>query len=129
MFYSSICGGDKWREQGINEGDISKNNSLRSQNFLSTHPLSTCVLRLCLTLYVIFPNLWRGQVDWTRKKGGGYLKENFARFARKTFCRATHFHAICYIPQFVEGTRKKEGDISKKNLLASHAKLFVPPHT
>src|SRR6267154_39449 len=70
QFVEGTSGGDKEKMREIFQKKFC---SLRSPNFLSRHTLSNCVLRLCLTLYVI---LWRGQVEGTRKKSGDIAEKN-----------------------------------------------------
>src|SRR6267154_6149474 len=100
MLYSSICGGDKWREQGKNEGDISKKN-FASLAKLFVHPPT---FKLCfaplLNAICYIPQFVEGTSGGDKQQMRGISQKNFARFARKTFCPATHFHAICYILHF-----------------------------
>src|SRR6267154_2625155 len=77
---------------------------------------------------------WRGK----GKNEGDISKKNFARLARKTFCPPHTFklcfapllNAICYIPQFVEGTsggdKKKMKGISQKKFCSLGSQNFLP---
>src|SRR6267154_2593682 len=82
-----------------------------SQKLLSPHPLSNCVLRLCLTLHVIFPSLWRDKWRGQGQYEGDILKKILASLAKlfvppPTFklCFAPLLNAIlCYIPNLWRG--------------------------
>src|SRR6267154_2359107 len=98
MLYSPICGGDKWRGKGKNEGDISKKILLASlaKLFLPPHTFKLCFAPLLNAICYIVKGTSGGNKE---KMRGISKKKNFARFARKTFCPSTHFQTVfCAFP-------------------------------